>query len=282
MRVNRYKVNIGDLGVSGASINIPINLDFQTVDQAETVEKDFVEIELENAVNTIVDYEKVRLLPVDAEDNQIDKIIYKLNLLDIGGTFPPETTYQTEEYEYDDLKFRKNKFKRSFVRLNFYDSDIPTDQNLVSFMTLFCRLRQSDLVPVSNVIGSPNIGANLPLPLSQIPIRFEVEDPVQFPEGISEGYHLYHFKDEIEIGLPTELFMRASWNNAKTGKSVPLITTDVPQTIDNLVSKLHMRYILKRGNVGWYYEIDPTYSSPTNVSLLSGVLTINLYEIQAL
>jgi hypothetical protein len=263
---------------SGMTINIPLALDFQPVDQAETVETDFVNVEIENAINDIVDYEKVRLTPVDDNDVQLNSITYKLNLLDSTNTFPAQTTYGSEEYSYDDLKFRKNKFKRSFLRLSFYDTDIPTNQNLITFMTLFCRLRTSDLVPVSTLIGNPNQNTNLPLPVFQIPIRFTVEDPVMFPEGIAEGYFLYHFKDDI----PNELYMRASWNNAKTGKSVALITTNVPQTIDNLVDKLHMKYILKRTTTGWYYEIDQTYSSPTNVIVSGNNMTINLYEIQAI
>lgn len=278
MHVKRYQVNVKDMTTSGMTINIPLDLDFQPVDQAETVETDFVNVEIENAINDTIDYEKVRLTPVDENDVQLNSITYKLNLLDSTNTFPSQTTYGSEEYSYDDLKFRKNKFKRSFLRLSFYDTDIPTNQNLITFMTLFCRLRPSDLVPVSTLIGNPNQNTNLPLPVFQIPIRFTVEDPVMFPEGIAEGYFLYHFKDDI----PTELYMRASWNNAKTGKSVPLITTNVPQTIDNLVDKLHMKYILKRTTTGWYYEIDQTYSSPTNVTISGNNMTINLYEIQAI
>lgn len=276
--IKRYQVNVKDMTTSGMTINIPLDLDFQPVDQAEIVETDFVNVEIENAINDTIDYEKVRLTPVDENDNQLNSITYKLNLLDSTNTFPSQTTYGSEEYSYDDLKFRKNKFKRSFLRLSFYDTDIPTNQNLITYMTLFCRLRPSDLVPVSTLIGNPNQNTNLPLPVFQIPIRFTVEDPVMFPEGIAEGYFLYHFKDDI----PTELYMRASWNNAKTGKSVPLITTNVPQTINNLVDKLHMKYILKRTTTGWYYEIDQTYSSPTNVIISGNNMTINLYEIQAI
>ena len=197
MFVKKYQININDMTTSGMTIHIPLAMDFQPVDQAETVEEDFVNVEIEKVVNDIVDYEKVRLIPIDENDIQLNSITYKLNLLDNTNTFPSQTTYGSEEYSYDDLKFRKNKFKRSFLRLSFYDTDVPTNQNLITYMTLFCRLRVSDLIPVSMLIGNPNQNSNLPLPVFQMPIRFTVEDPVMFPEGISEGYHLYHYKTQI-------------------------------------------------------------------------------------
>lgn len=279
MRVNKYQIRV-PRGVTGSTINIPIQLTFLPVDQAEVVERDFVDKEIEKAINPVEDYEKVRFIPVDSEGSQIKHITYRINLLD-GGTFPATTMYSHAGFVYDDVKFRKKRFTRSFLRLSFFDSDIPTNQNLVSFMTLFSRLTVNDIIPLE-IGGVPVTGGGLPNPINQIPIRFLVEDPVEFPEGISEGYHIYHFKDEVDVNLPKELFMRASWNNAATGESIPLITDPTPQTIDNLVSKLHMKYILKRDLTGWYYEIDQTYSSPVNTNIAGDTQTIDLYQIQAL
>jgi len=281
MRVNKFKINLNDLTDSGSTINIPIKMSFQPVDQAEIVETDFVEKEIEKSINPVTDYEKARFIPVDSNNNQLDAITYNVNLLTSGGTFPPTTMYSDAGFVYDDVKFGKSSFKRSFLRLSFYDSDIPTNQNLMSFMTLFSRITVNDILPLTSG-GLPVIGGGLPNPINTIPIRFRVEDPIQFPDGIAEGYNIYHFKDEITSTQPKELFMRASWNNAKTGQSIPLITDGTPQMIDNLVSKLHVRYLLKRDNTGWWYEIDMSYSSPTNITLGSGEQTLQLYQIQAL
>jgi hypothetical protein len=267
--------------ISGTSINIPISLKFNPMDQAETVERDFVNKEISEAVNEVTDYEKARFTPTDSQGTQLKQIQYHVNLLD-GGSFPTTTTYTTAGLEYDDVRFRKNRFKRSFIRLAFYDSDITTSQNLVSFLTLFCRLTTDDLIPMQ-VGGVPVQGGGLPNPINQIPIRFLVEDPVSNPEGIAEGYYLYNFKDEVSSTAPKELFMRASWNNAATGESFPLITDSTPQSIDNLIPKLHMKYILKRDNTGFFYEVDPTYSSPTNITTLpNDIISIQLYQIQVL
>lgn len=288
MSANSYKIKIGS--GSATTINIPIVMTFQPIDQAEVVERDFVEKEIENSINPITDFEKVRFIPVDSNNVQIDSLIYKINLLD-GATFPTTTMYSHADFEYNDVRFGKNSFKRSFLRLSFYDSDIPTNQNLMSFMTLFCKLTVNDIIPLTqNITTSTPFGpvtlpapvpnGGLPNPITSIPIRFIVEDPIKFPDGISEGYNIYHFKDDVSDTLPKELFMRASWNNAKTGESIALITDGTPQTINNLVSKLHMKYILKRDNTGWWYEIDETYS--TNISLVGGIQTLELYQVQAI
>jgi len=281
MRVNKFKLNIGNLNDSGTTINIPINISFQPIGQDEVIETNFVNKEIEESINPITDYEKVRFIPVDDKDNQIDSITYSINLLNSNNTFPTTTMYSDAGFVYDDVKFNKNSFKRSFLSLNFYDSDIPTNQNLMSFMTLFSRLSINNTLPLTNG-GSPVNGGGLPNPIDTIPLRFIVEDPTQFPQGVSEGYNIYHFKDDISVNQPKELYMRATWNNAKTGESIPLITDGSPQMIDNLVSKLHIKYLLKRDNTGYWYEIDTNYSTPNNVNLTTNEVTVQLYQIQAL
>ena len=273
MRVNQYKFKTLN---SGGFINIPISLDFKPIDQAEVVESDFVAKEMEDAVNPIIDYEKIRLTPILENGNEAQEITYKLNLIGSNGSFPPTTTYETAEYEYDDLKFNKRAFKRSFIRLAFYDSDIITNQNLLTFATLFCELSSNDLIPELDSSGNINPDGGLPKPLNQIPMRFTLVDPIETPEGQSEGYYIYHFKDEI----PNSLYMRPSFNNASNGRTTALITDPTPQYINNFIGTLHMKYDLKQDNQGYYYEIDKSYSN--NVTESNGNVIINLYEMQIL
>jgi len=273
MSVNRYNIRIPESSASTATtINIPINLEFQMVDQADIIEREFVDVELEKAINPIIDYEKTRFLPVDSNDNQLEEVRYCLHFL-ASSSFPTISYYGDIGFVYDDLKFRKNRFKRSFLRLNFYDSDVPTNQRLVSSMTMFPRITNNEIIP----IGQPNAG--LPLPESQIPVRFSLTDPISNPEGFAEGYHLYHFKDEVLSTMPLELFMRAEYNNAKDGTTTPMMTDSVPYAIDDLMSRLHTKYILKRTNNGYVYEID---TSAGNVNISSTTALVNLYQIQAL
>lgn len=283
----KYKLRVDDIATSGSTINIPIDMKFITIDQAEVVGKDFVDVEVEKAINPIIDYEKTRFILTNTNNVIMDNVAYELNFL-TGGTFPSQTYLSHLGFDYDDVKFRKNGFLKSFLRLNFYDTDIPTNQRLISFLTIFCKITKRDVIP----IGAPNAG--LPVGVNMFPVRFILSNPIKDPSGFAEGFYLYHYKDEVNFNLPKELFMRAEFNNAKTGKRTSFITVNTPQTVDDVVDKLHMKYILKRDVTGYYYEIDNTYS--TNViytsdvdgdgngvgGTMDGGIKVKLYEIQVI
>lgn len=287
MFVNRYQINLSTIatGTTATTINIPVNMEYQLVDQAELIQRVFVEKEVENAINPILDYEKVRFLPLDLSGNHVDKITYSLNM---SGA----TTYGQLGYSNDDIKFQKNSFKESFLNLAFYDTDNPLDQRLIANITLFAQLKSVDLLPsvaqqiivYGSQIGTPG----QPKPANQIPLTFVLENPIINKRGFAEGFHLYDYKDEFEIGGFKYLYMRASFKNAKNGKTTNLMVQNAPASIDNLVHLLYTRYKLIRTNTGFYYQIDDTYhgltgnTGPNNVSYLGNDVTVNLYQIKAL
>jgi hypothetical protein len=51
-------------------------------------------------------------------------------------------------------------------------------------------------------------------------------------------------------------------------------------TIDNLVNNLYTRYVLTRTSNGYYYNIDPTYS--TNISYVGSDCVVKIYQIKVL
>ena len=126
MFVNKYQINISTLatGTTATTINIPINMSYQMVDQSELVDRVFVQTEVEKSINPILDYEKVRFLPLDLSDNHVDKITYSLN---ISGA----TNYGAIGFVDDDVKFVKNNFKETFLNLAFYDTENPLTQRLI-------------------------------------------------------------------------------------------------------------------------------------------------------
>jgi hypothetical protein len=270
MFVNQYKINTATLGsgTTATTINIPITMEYQMVDQSELIERVFVETETEKAINPITDYEKTRFLPTDLNDNHIDKITYVVNLN--GGL-----TYYDIGFTDNDIKFETEAFKQTFLTLSFYDTDNPMTQNLISFITLFSKISSMDLYQ-TNVGGF----AGNPKPANQIYLTFSVENPILNPRGSGEGYHIYDYKDELELnGLPKYLYMKGTFNNAKTGKSTNLMVNSTALPIDQLITKLHTRYVLVRKSNGYYYQIDNTYSN--NVSYNTNNATVNLYQILA-
>jgi hypothetical protein len=162
MFVKNYKININTLksGTTATTINIPINMEYQLVDQAELIDRVFVEIETEKAINEIIDYEKIRFVPINSPNNQINSITYTVDLLGL-------TTYGSIGFDDNDIKFQKESFKQTFLNLNFYDSNNPMNQNLILNITLFSQLTEFDLVPLT---GSTGI-AGQPLPANFIKIK---------------------------------------------------------------------------------------------------------------
>jgi hypothetical protein len=281
MFVNNFKINLSTFDNSSATtINVPIGMEYQLVDQGELINRVFVDVETEKAINPIIDYERVRFIPIDSNNNEIKKITYNLDLNGDTTYGGPNNIPNSLGFTYDDVKFRREVFKQSFLNLEFYDTSIPLTQSLVAIITLFCELRTDDLNGLNsgNVIGRPK-------GLDQIPISFVLDNKVNL-----EGFYLYDFKDEITVNNFKYLYMRASFKNAKTGKSTNLMVKNTPLPIDTLINELYTRYKLIRNSDGYFYVVDETYQSDqTNTSQPNNVtygpqnsVNINLYQIQAL
>lgn len=282
MFANKYKINLSTLlsGTTATTIDIPLNMEYQIVDQAELVETVFVDVQTQAAINPIVDYEKVRFLPLDLNNNHIDKVIF---VVDLSGA----TDYAAIGFTDADIAFETAAFTQTYLNLNFYDSDNPLSQNLISYITLYSELKQSDLIPLGSLIGM----AGQPKPAAQIPITYVLESPMYNPRGFAEGYYLYDYKDELNVGDSKFIYMRASFNNAKTGQGTNMMVQPLPLPIDQLVHELYTRYIMTRTSDGYYYEIDNTYqgnggNGPNNVTYTlnpsGNIVTINLFKILAL
>lgn len=283
MFANKYKINLKTMnsGSTATTITFPIDMIFQTVDQGELIERVFVEAETEKAINPILNYDKVRFMPLTPTGQKVDKIVYNVNLLDANGVYV--NFYGKIGFTDDDIKFKKESFKQTFLDLVFFDSDNALTQVPINNLTIFSNLNSSDLLPITSTNGI----AGQPKPANQIPINFILENPIVNPRGFAEGYHLYDYKDSLPVGTLKYIYMRATFKNSKTGKATNLMVTQSPQTIDKLVHELYTRYKLTRNNTGYYYEIDNTYhgnstSGINNVNYTSNSVVIDLYEIKAL
>lgn len=286
-----YKINISNVpsGTTSMSINIPVVLEYQMVDQSDIIKRVFVDVETEKAINPIIDYEKVRFLPLDLNGNHVDKIIYNVNLLGANN-------YGDIGFSNDDIKYQTEFFKQTYLNLDFYDSDNPMVQTLVSNVTLYSEIRSdfllgdinTQILEFGHVVGIPG----QPKPATSIPLRFVLESPLLNPRGFSEGYHLYNYKDILNVGEFKYLYMRASFINAKNGVTTNLMVKDISMEIDELLHHLYTRIKIVRTTTGYFYEIDDTYQGtqsfvgPNNViytrnQRLNSV-TINLYQIRAI
>lgn len=281
-----YQINSGRIqSATGTSINIPINLEYQIVDNAELIERQISTVEAQKAVNPILDYDKFRFIPIDNNSVQLGNINYNLSFLDQTNSLRVPTYYSQLGFDNLDIKFLRSNFTESYLELEFFDTDNPMTQNLVTRITINNRLSKGDYYPAGT--SGTNV-AGQPLPASQIPVNLLISNPLIVKEGFYEGYYIYTYKDDLILnGLPKYLYMRASYFNGKTGKFTPLSTESSPQKVDSLIKKFYTRYDLYRNTTGFYYQISNTYSS--NVSYTQNAvnpnnqdITVKLYQAQVL
>lgn len=301
MFVNKYVFNNNLTGDTSYNINVPMGTNNGMSGQQIVIDRDFVDIEVDKAVNIIFDYEKVKLLPKVFRKSpltniDIQNITYKINFLNPITSANPTPTYNLDtrwadigdpanKFNDEDLKSKKLAFTKSFLRLDFYDTDIATSQNLITFITLYPKFSYNDVFIGNKIPGAGTYRTT-----------FRLGNPLIDRKENGEGFGLYYFKDEIfpDPLPPKYLYMKATFNNAKDGKSTGLMSTNNPNlSIDKLIettsqkhasnpaikNNLHTRYILKRDTEGYFYEIDLDYS--TNVTLSGNEYTVNLYQISS-
>jgi hypothetical protein len=287
MLVDRYQIRLPEPTSTGVTINIPIDMTFQLVDQSDIIERDFVKNEVEAAINPIFDYEKVRFEPArNVSANfavKVPNVSYELNFISGGTQYYQnqqqviQTDYEDIGFTNDDIKFRKNGLIKSILRLEFYDTDILTNQRLLFFLTLRPKVDVNDVViPNTNAPYVQAYRANRKI------VRFDLVDTDVNRDGNSEGYNIYSYKDEVGINLPKEVYMRAIFNNAKTGIRTRFMTEfntpNIAWPIDTFMSKIFTKYVLHRTTTGYFYEIDANYSNNVTISN-NNTYNVKLYEV---
>lgn len=283
--MEKYKLNINKLGGENNFIKIPIGHDFSPMDNSEIAENQFLNDAIDEAINPIDDYEKVKFYPF----NGINEIIIKLHNsgntpLFYGDTVPTSTF--NLGYSNDDIKFLRNRFKNSFIKLNFYDSPNPSDKRLAFQQIIYNQLNE-DQRDVNN---------NL-LPVSTMPITYRIVDPITKILGNSEGYYLYWLKNP-STPYPKRFYMTATYNNASDGIITPLIAYDSTDILTNptiynpnipinlLNSYNSINYLLSSINNNNVYAITsldtalPTSTNYRTINITGNILTITLYPIR--
>ena len=147
----------------------------------------------------------------------------------------------------DDVRYQKNKLKKSFLRLLFYDSTNPGNQNLIGYSTiffdtgnLFAKFAKyyEDGEYIAVGMNKKECGKYTPL-LNKLGIRVDRENKrgnddetrlsSQFvvkskntSRASSEGFYLYIWKDN-DSPLPQDLYMKVEFNHAGYGRTVPFM-----------------------------------------------------------
>lgn len=267
-----------------ALLNIPIANTFETnLFQMELLNEYFVETERKKAINSITDLEKDIYYPCISNGNSqspsfsdirtikfnlhfrehrdedwlidnhcfwngVEKKNNKVSIVEINNK---KLTSDNQSdllsflgFTNEDVHFQKNKLKKSFLRLLFFDSTNPGNQNLIHYSTIFFNTGElfSKYMRYINKEGYVSVGANRkeygkynPTE-NKIGIRVDRESfeddtrlAAQFvvkdkhlSKSSSEGFYLYIWKDN-EIPLPQDLYMKVEFNHAGYGRTIPFM-----------------------------------------------------------
>ncbi len=257
MLINRQKIRLDTINsVSGTTIDIPLSIDFFPVDNSEVIETEFVDTEVQNSINPIVDNDKIRFLPsytgISTSDNFIvvPEIKINLHLIKRGTSKERATTYGNYGFSNDDIKYRRKRFTESFIRLEFYDKPTLNNSNLLEVINIPIQIGQDQKYNfIENYNGSTyNITDNFnldnkSLPSTIMPISVRLSNPIKLPNRSSEGYNMFWYKDLVDATNDGyKLYMQATFNDASTGKSLLLVNY-------NHNSKIFLNDILSDGGI---------------------------------
>lgn len=206
------------------------------------------------------------LAPADSYWNGTRVVSGKLSLMeDITGGSTPFFSYKGTDknrscqsdlltylgFSNNDVKFQKNKLKKSFIRLMFYDSTNPANQNMLAYSTIFMNsgelfskyARYIEDYPYT-MLTYTDTGVKVTKNLSGIRVdretaktditdideleghrlssQFIVEDKYS-SDGSSEGFYLYLWKDNDGGVVPTDIYMKVEFNHAGYGRTIPFM-----------------------------------------------------------
>lgn len=141
----------------------------------------------------------------------------------------------------EDVLYQKNKLKKSFIRLLFYDSrDIKT-QKLLFYSTVFLdsgvlygkytnNINTEGYVSKTGVTGLTGIDVNYEYnptnnidtvdETKRLSTRISIYDKYN-SSSCSEGFYLYLFAETASLYTPKKIFMKVEYNHAGYGRTIP-------------------------------------------------------------
>lgn len=265
MSVNKITLKTEGFG-NEPFFNIPINLSGVGANNTDAIETEFVKKELERLTPEVDDNEMVRYTYKPFNDSDITSMIVNINLTK-NGTNP--TTYLSDiGLTYDDLKYRRKRFRYSFLRVEAFDSpNIRTQKKLGEF-TVYLNLIKEWFTTFQNITNNNMTGSILPM--TQCRLRVKSFDPVKYLNNYNEGYNIYLERKYAGTDYSTGnfVYMRFTFNNAVTGIGHRLGKAQNAKPLDELVNDIHIKCMLYQDENGVFrYEYKDNITNGANTSL---------------
>jgi hypothetical protein len=227
--VNNFKIR---LTPEQKYFNIPIKINYDLLGREDLV-NEFVEDTIEKVINPIKDFELTRFghktwLSGDTIQSLINQKFYFFNReIDVDTTNNSNETNWLNSYNYTtvpdytgqsftnkEIYYFSNSFKRSFFKLDLYDTPDSETQKL--YLTIIIPTQQGLTTEV-------DIGTEITPLLVNIKTPNFILDYI----GDKEGYFIYWLKNQEQSEI-NEFYMSAKFFNAKIGQFVRMTT--LPQS----------------------------------------------------
>ena len=260
---------------STVSIDIPFSSSFETnLYQMDLIKEKFVDKTKKETINRIVDLERDVYYPSVYNDkyeysHDIYTIKFNLHFREHRGddwTVTNDSLWNGVDENYriikditddnvsdllmflgfnnEDVRYQRNKLKKSFLRLSYYDSPNPANQNLLMYSTIFVNsgelfskyarygeeegytLISSDkkgeyvLSPDKKGIGVDKEYDGF-IEEKRLSSQFVVKDK-NTSKSSSEGFYLYLWKED-ETPIPQDIYMKVEFNHAEFGRTIPFM-----------------------------------------------------------
>lgn len=206
------KVRQDKVNSEGGYLNIPLNVSFSPETKKEGNVEDMLGLKNEDIINPIVDYEKIKLIPVNFCENKYNNIqALKFNLhFFIDNNWTTGTTrFDSIGFNESDIKNRVSKLKKSFIRISFYDSNDLKSQNLLYYSIIYVN---------SDKLYTKYIEDNS---MENIVAEFQINNPITNNEVSSfEGFHVYLFKEELDKIEEKTIYMKVEFSNSSNGRTI--------------------------------------------------------------
>ena len=254
MTVNRYNIRVDS---KEQKIVLPIGLDFDDAGREDLI-KTYEDDVLNKVIGKAKDYEVTRYRPAENMDATLGTpdpsplVYYKFYFQDptLGAptvpssyftfsTLPNRSSFETQGFTRMQMYQNDKAFKKSFFKMDFYDSPSRSDQTLYMSLVLNSTMSMRKIMDTVdfNADGVPD--PPIVDPNNVLNVIIETRRDVNIPEyelGVKdEGYYIHWLKDTKLLNIK-KFYMSAKFYNGLTGEVVrftninpaPLLPTTQP------------------------------------------------------
>jgi hypothetical protein len=265
-------MSVNKITILKSSLNqevvIPIEMTWDYLDRSDSLIP-YENQAIKEAINQKKDFDVARFSYAGAYDNQYNilntDINYVFNFVPSGATVYTASwspSYITQGFTPSDVYYYNNSFKKSFFKLDLYDS--PESKKQTNYITIIIPTQQGLTTPT--LVGYETKNIKTP----QFKLDFL---------GDKEGYFIYWLKNRSVLDITT-FYMSAKFFDAKTGVFIKMMNRPQSTIVGNKFNFPQEKYFYYKVNLSYTTLKYNVYDIATGVDVSVGNTTnpINWYE----